>query len=475
MDLFGLTNDESFSRIDSEISRLQKRIWTLRNLRNTLPPISSLPNEILYKIFLINHHLNIGALSNIIENEKLERPGKSRLVLSWVSHRWREVALSYPDLWSFVTRGKVEYIGACITRSKDRYLTVNLIGPRNVHIQECFSAMHRIRSLDVNLSGTANTEQIDFRAWAQPAPHLVSLTLKTAILDADGVPTPMLSAVHGHPRLRHLALHNCGFRWDSSFLSSTLTTLHIIHPNARIAAEDLAEMLRSATSLADCKLIWCLTGTDETWNLSSGPQIYLPNLRTLTIHLRPAPLFFAFLSFLDIPNSSIDLVTHAYKFPPEYFHSTFQFLSEYWNKTIYWKYEDLRHIFVDRQPSAFNLTLSTSRFGTPTPGSPQFDMSIESENFENEAQVVAILSRYLSFERCQPVSVLLKSVSPKVVYTFSRLTSPKALGLENVRGLAESRPGSGSGESGLGDIFPQLELLEVDGESYSSFREYLGH
>ncbi|TFK69281.1 hypothetical protein BDN72DRAFT_959655 [Pluteus cervinus] len=418
LDLSGLTKDSSFVKIDSEISHLEKRILALRNLRNTLPPISSLPNEILCKIFLISHDVDVDPHLNVLEKGKIEwrRVGKTRLVLSWVSRHWREVALSYPDLWSLLTNGKMEYNRACIIRSKNRYLTVYLRERLNDHIQECLSAS--------------------------------SLSL------------------------RHLTLDDCGFSWDSLPISSTLTTLHIIYPNTRIAAETLAGMLRTATCLLDCKLISCLTGTNETWSLASSQRIHLPSLRTLTLHLRPTPLFFAFLSFFDIPNSSIDLATHGYKFSAEYFHTSLRFFSQYWNNTIHWKYKDLQHITVDCKSNGFNLALSTSPVGTAAPGeSPRFTMSIESENFGDEAQVLAIISRYLSFERCRPVSVLLRSVSPTVVYTFAGVTTPQVLRLQNVFGLSENRPDLGSGE--FSPLFPQLSMLEVDYKRYSSFREYL--
>ena len=85
--------------------------------------------------------------------------------------------------------------------------------------------------------------EMDFAAWNAPAPYLISLTLRAARLDTDGNGTSML--LQNHPRLRHLTLQNCGFRWDSSFISSTLTTLHIIHPNVRIAAEDFQLLIAS--------------------------------------------------------------------------------------------------------------------------------------------------------------------------------------------------------------------------------------
>ena len=160
----------------------------------------------------------------------------------------------------------------------------------------------------------------------------------------------------------------------------------------------------------------------------------------------------------------------------EYFHTSLRFFSEYWNNTVYWKEKDIRHITVDRKLNAFNLVLSTSPVREAALNeSPRFTMSIESGNFEDEAQVLAILSGYLSFQRCRPVTVFLKSVSPAVVYTFARFTSPQALQLENVLGFPENRPDTDSGEFGPDGVFPQLDVLKVDGRRYSSFREYLGN
>ncbi|TFK58522.1 hypothetical protein BDN72DRAFT_906661 [Pluteus cervinus] len=481
MDLSGLTNDESFAKIDSEISQLEKRLWTLRSLRNTLPPISCLPNEILMKIFLICHDFNLlGDPNEIVQ----ERRGKTRLTLSWVSHRWRSIALSFPDLWLFVTKGDVDYMRACIERSKGLHIAVDLLAPHSKHIQVCLAQMARICSLEISLSGTPSSENIDpDRVWEQPAPHLVSLTLKHINIDGQDEQdkTPLFSAVH--PRLQHLTIYNCEFRWNSPIVTAlTLTTLHITDPDIRVELGALVEMLRAMTCLVNFKLDSCLMDVGGEPSLEvQGQQVQLPNLRTLMIWQRPAALLFALLSRLDVPNSSVIVETVTYRRSPEELDNIFQVLETYWHQTPYWAEEDIRHISLQYAESAFDLVISTSSPVMPVrEQSRQFTMSTKSYNFEEYAPL--ILPRCTSSIPCNPHSVFLDSVSREVVYSFARFANPRVLRLVNIQGpgeyvaclsrLAVDGQEPTSDEYNTDRLFLELEELEVDGKRYGSFQEF---
>ncbi|TFK63107.1 hypothetical protein BDN72DRAFT_847994 [Pluteus cervinus] len=470
MDISGLTTEAAFAQIDCEISHLEKRLWTLRSLRNTLPPISFLPNEILSRIFLITHTMNVETGSAGGLGVTSERRGKTRLVLSWVSQRWREVAISYPELWTLVINGNMDYIRACIhRRSKGFQLMVILHSPGVEHVRECLPAMGRVRSLEANLSWTMHPEDID-RIWEEPAPNLVSLLVRHINLDRreHGNQTPVSSTIH--PRLQHLTIDSCEFQWDSPFISSTLTTLHITSPKLCLAAGALADTLWMMPRLIECKLTWCLSG--NAGSLSTR-QVYLPNLQILILEQSPIKYLFVFLSYLNIPNCSLDIRARA-----NWVEDTNHGFANYWNQTPYWKDEELRYISVSSSSPNFNISLSTSPPGTPMQrGARQFTMSIGLDLVEET--LLSALSRYFSFPKCKLQGVFLKSVSRKVVYHFARFTNPLVLRLENIQRpegngvwLSQSDRHGADEQLSPGCLFPQLQELVVDGERYGSFVEY---
>ncbi|TFK57850.1 hypothetical protein BDN72DRAFT_851950, partial [Pluteus cervinus] len=399
------------------------RTRALRRLRNTLPPIASLPNEILSKVFLLCHRLNVNAGPNKTAQKNVEQRGAARLVLSWVSHHWREVAVSYPDLWTFVSKGNLEYMQKCMNRSKNLDLTVNLLDPDAQHIHECFLAMHRIRSLDVDIDPNALEDRIPGGVWQQPAPHLVSSTITNMDLDGPQA-AAMFSAVH--PRLQHLAVHDwLGFQgWNLPILStSTLTTLHIIGPDCDIyvSVDTLVAKLQIMTCLEECKLTWCL---EDSPQLSlplheNRQQDKLPSLRTFAIQDSSSSVIFVLLSHLNIPNCSLDLtITAALALQSED-------LDEYWTETHYWKDNVLRHVSMDHRSfnrsSAFKTAFSTLPLGIiPQGHSRHFTMTFESDCFADDGSPT--VSHYLSLAQCQPRSVFLNSVSRDVVYPFARFT-----------------------------------------------------
>src|ERR1700730_4144150 len=78
--------------IDDEIKSLEASLRALKSRRNALVPISHLPPEILAAIFSF--------LSPSVWNRGID-------LLEWLSvthvcHRWRDIALTHPRLWSHI-------------------------------------------------------------------------------------------------------------------------------------------------------------------------------------------------------------------------------------------------------------------------------------------------------------------------------------------------------------------------------------
>ncbi len=68
-------------------------------------------------------------------------------------------------------------------------------------------------------------------------------------------------------------------------------------------------------------------------------------------------------------------------------------------------------------------------------------------------------------------NVSLTGVSRKAVYELSKLSSPEVLKLQGVANDVDELDNSGNWLETPG-LFPCVEQLEVDGTSYSSFREF---
>ena len=74
--------------IDAEINSLEESIRALRQRRNTLSPISSLPAEVIAAIFLLAR----------LPGER----GQPDIRVAQVCRRWREIVLDHPRFWSHI-------------------------------------------------------------------------------------------------------------------------------------------------------------------------------------------------------------------------------------------------------------------------------------------------------------------------------------------------------------------------------------
>ncbi|TFK65714.1 hypothetical protein BDN72DRAFT_962338 [Pluteus cervinus] len=433
---FGLTPSEAFLKLDSEIIRLETQLISLRGLRNTLPPISYIPNEVLSKIFLECHEHDtepISGLDGSIRDLRARR-GKMRLALSWVSSRWRSVALSCTELWSFMTGKDPDYIDACALRS---------------------------RSLDLSLS-------------------LRELTLRSATPDNLG-----LFGVN-HPRLQHLILTYVLFDWDSLLTSArNLTTLHVDCPRNKISIALLSEKLGTMPALTDCKLVKCLGISFG----SSGKQTTLPNLQHLV--LGDEYRSFTFLEHLDIPRASVHVISQQYSTDASAFRGMFQSLKIYQRKTTYWARDAIRHILFDyTDMKAFTLSISTSlpKLSSEThyPPSEQqvsrhFTINIGSYELPDECDPGLILCHHLPFTPTGLESAFLKGVLREALYCLAQVMNIRILKLlpikrEEAVGICVSKVKMGGLYTGPLDapeeLFSSVEDLEVDSVRYSSFMEF---
>ncbi|KAF9063709.1 hypothetical protein BDP27DRAFT_1426624 [Rhodocollybia butyracea] len=126
--------DKDIEDHDSEIARLHDQIMIIEEqkqqleaqraeLRALLSPMRKLPNEILFRIF------QQACETNCLDDERMERYNPFRrswfmithlpaMAISYVCSRWRDLALSSPEMWANLTMR----VGHTITRDVARNL-----------------------------------------------------------------------------------------------------------------------------------------------------------------------------------------------------------------------------------------------------------------------------------------------------------------------------------------------------------------
>ncbi|TFK59795.1 hypothetical protein BDN72DRAFT_905541 [Pluteus cervinus] len=194
----GLTLEAAYQKLDEEIASLQGRLSALCTLRNSLAPISTLPVELISKIFVHTQrdHLMFTKQTDL----------RSRLLVSWVCRRWRDIALTTPTLWTTISKIKKTAIlrSDCarelLVRSRSMGLAVNLCEPSHDALEIFLAQMSRMKHFRLKYNRLQNGSQL-----IPPAPALVSLELIKVI------PPSTLIFGGDHPCLRHLSMKSVPF------------------------------------------------------------------------------------------------------------------------------------------------------------------------------------------------------------------------------------------------------------------------
>ncbi|KAF8555351.1 hypothetical protein OG21DRAFT_911351 [Imleria badia] len=136
--------------IDSQML-LSSHLYTQRS--NTFSFISHLPTEILAGIFILCARDYDG------EDEDLSLP--TWVNVSYVCHQWREVALNYPALWTYVSAMSPRWTEEFLDRSKKALLKIRIkvryatnVSPWLNFLEKVMHQVERIQELSLDLPGS---------------------------------------------------------------------------------------------------------------------------------------------------------------------------------------------------------------------------------------------------------------------------------------------------------------------------------
>lgn len=230
--------------VDDELSALHMVMCAMRTRRNDFTLIGRLPPEILSHIFSF-HTINQPILRSHYNLDRLIPTSYIRHRLGWIDvthvcRRWRQVALSDPNLWSTVVfdlgaewademlaRSKA----ALISYSRDLSLSSNAWRTRTRALDDIVTlGKHLSHIRRLALFGYPEALQPAMRALTSPAPHLESLELWNRYELSVALPSNLFA--HDAPKLRHVTLVGCAVPWGhSSLFSDSLTHLDIRVPS----------------------------------------------------------------------------------------------------------------------------------------------------------------------------------------------------------------------------------------------------
>ncbi|TFK61084.1 hypothetical protein BDN72DRAFT_883330 [Pluteus cervinus] len=228
--------DLSIEGIDAQIRTLRCYIQKLQVARNALLPIRSLPPEILLHVF------------TLVAKRWDKEVGCSVLKLTWVSHYWRELALSPPNLWTLITDRNMR--DEWFARSGSAPLSIKITRtPRlpaeiasDKHLQALFAQIPRVGTFQWYSESFRHSRPILACLWKAPALRLTSL-----ILDQFVVTDDLFCKV---PNIRSILLKRCKISWQGSTTHLLhLTSLRIIFPTSSVSVSEFVDLIHAIPSL----------------------------------------------------------------------------------------------------------------------------------------------------------------------------------------------------------------------------------
>ncbi|KAF6746786.1 hypothetical protein DFP72DRAFT_922271 [Ephemerocybe angulata] len=309
----GLNIQAHRARLEERLLELEAEARAIKYYQNTLASINRLPPEILYMIFLI--------VAERTQNQFNPSSCRGPYVdMSWlprttqVCRRWRDVALSWPTLWSRISFTTPELTELMLLRSKDTPISIIFETgkegcPRHI-LNALVAHSHRLKAIE--LQGNTKPGDLDdlLSHCSGPMPILESLRLGDQ--HGWGFKFPGSSFPNGTPALKYLKAHGCEISsWKDLPLGTNLTTLYLgTYPGSgRPTIQELHRCLQRVPSLLTLQLMYFLPN-DLQGDLRPFDRLppVLPKLREMWFIDDVRPLSTFFRAFYVPSSTSLEII-----------------------------------------------------------------------------------------------------------------------------------------------------------------------
>ena len=287
-------------RTDDEATRPISSLY-LRLHRNTWPPISRLPTEILAEIF------------TDVARDHYDRYFPRTYVPGWVGisyvcRQWRNIALDCPALWSYLFFASRRWIEALLARSKQAPLKISMVicsmGDWRLRplMERVTDHAERIQELRFYLRRGVHECLNPFLRPCLRVPRLQVLEIQTSLPCSIAVGKTLFNGET--PSLRELNLTNASMSNWHSFRSSDLRSLrakNLFH--CRPTMVEFLSTLCCLRNIVDLHLDNSLPSADSflaSTDFDAFQGINLPHLSRLWIHA-PLSTVVGFLSCVNMP------------------------------------------------------------------------------------------------------------------------------------------------------------------------------
>jgi hypothetical protein len=192
---------------DDEIQAIQEMLSFAQARRNELVPCSSLPPELLGRVFEF--------LLLPKQHRELTKHRHSWVAVTHVCKRWRTIALGHAALWSTISTVSKQPWDIFLQRSRTSLLSISasMSDSTPEYSQYIAEHLHRVRVLSLQTLSHIDQSILTSLLGATTAPELQVLRLRRTGHSSQVLPPEFFSEVA--PNVREIKLENFQFPWTT--------------------------------------------------------------------------------------------------------------------------------------------------------------------------------------------------------------------------------------------------------------------